>query len=230
MHLSRKVAKPVRFYTLGGEVITSVEEAKYLGVCLSSNYGTRSSQWKPHITEIAHKANQRLGFLCRNLGGCPYRLREVGYISLVRSCLEYSGAIWDTTIKDESDRLEVIQRQAARWARGARGIISVTALLKDLKWQPLADRRRNQRLELFYKILNDELNIPPETINLNISKSRTRKKHPLVLQRDKGSDKHSPYWKGTICRTIPNWNSLDVSIAQAGSFITFKSRLAPSAP
>ena len=27
MHLSRKVVKPVRFYTLGGEVITSVEEA-----------------------------------------------------------------------------------------------------------------------------------------------------------------------------------------------------------
>ena len=28
MHLSRKVVKPVRFYILGGEVITSVEEAK----------------------------------------------------------------------------------------------------------------------------------------------------------------------------------------------------------
>ena len=124
----------------------------------------------------------------------------------------------------------MIQRRAARWARGARGIIAVTALLKDLKWQPLADRRRNQRLGLFYKILNNELNIPPETVNLNISKSRTRKKHPLVLKRDKGSDKHSPYWKGTICRAIPHWNSLDASVAQAGSFITFKSRLAPSAP
>ena len=164
----------------------------HLCVCLSSNYGTRSSQWKPHIIQIAYKANQRLGFLRRNLGGCPYLLREVGYISLVRSCLEYSGAIWDTIIKDESDRLEVIQRRAARWARGARGIISVTALLKDLKWQPLADRRCNQRLGLFYKILNNELNIPPEIVNLNISKSRTREKRPLVLLRDKGSDKHPP--------------------------------------
>ena len=124
----------------------------------------------------------------------------------MRSCLEYSGAIWDTTIKDESDRLEVIQRRVASWTRGARGIISVTALLKDLKWQPLSDRRRNQRLELFDKILNNELNIPPETVNLNISKSRT------------------------ICRTIPEWKSLDASVAQAGSFITFKSSLAPSAP
>ena len=230
MHLTRKSTTPVRFYTLGGEIIKSVSEAKYLGICLSDNYGTRSSQWKSHITEIANKANQRLGFLRRNLGGCPYRLREVGYISLVRSCLEYSGAIWDTTIKDERDRLEVIQRRAARWARGARGIISITALLNDLKWQPLADRRRNQRLSLFYKILHQDLNIPPDSVDLNISTSRTRKKHSLVLQREHGRDKHSPYWKGTICRTIPEWNNLDRSVAEAGSFLIFKSRLAPSAP
>ena len=62
-------------------------------------------------------------FLRRNLRGCPYKLRELGYISLVRSSLEYCGAIWDTTSKDEADRLEMIQRRAARWARGAHGII-----------------------------------------------------------------------------------------------------------
>ena len=126
MHLDRKTVSPVRFYTLGGEIISSVTEAKYLEVTLSSKYGTRSSQWKPHITEIATKAHQRLGFLRRNLGGCPYCLRELGYISPVRSLVEYSGGIWDTTTKCEADMLEVVQR------RGARGIILVTALLNEL--------------------------------------------------------------------------------------------------
>jgi hypothetical protein len=230
MHLDRKTVSPTRFYTLGGEIISSVSEAKYLGVTLSSKYGTRSSEWKAHITEIATKANQRLGFLRRNLGGCPYRLRELGYLSLVRSLMEYSGGIWDTTVKNESDMLEVVQRRAARWARGARGIISVTALLNDLNWQPLSDRRRDQRLSLFYKILHQDLNIPPESVDLRTLQTRTRKKHTLVLERLKGNDKHSPYWKGTICRTIPIWNNLDHSVAEAGSFITFKSRLAPTAP
>ena len=138
-----------------------------LGVLFSNNYGTRTSQWKAQITEIANKANQKLGFLKRNLGGCPYRLREVGYISLVRSSLEYCGAVWDTTVKDESNRLEMVQHRAARWARGAHGIISVTALLKDLNWQPLSDRRRNQRLTLFYKLLNNHINIPPDSVNLS---------------------------------------------------------------
>ena len=216
MHLDRKTVSPVMFYTLGGEIISSVTEAKYLGVTLSSQYGTRSSQWKPHITEIATKANQRLGFLRRNLGGCPYRLRELGYISLVRSLVEYSGGIWDTTTKCE--------------ARGARGIISVTALLNELNWQPLSDRRRDQRLSLFYTILHQNLNLPPESVDLRTPKTRTRKKHKLVLERVKGSDKHSPYWKGPICITIPTRNNLEPSVAEAGSFLIFKSQLAHTAP
>ena len=88
MHLSRKSVLPTRFYTLGGEVITSVSESKYLGVTFSNNHGTHSSQWKSHISQSASKANQRLAFLCRNLGGSPYKLRELVYISLVRPTME----------------------------------------------------------------------------------------------------------------------------------------------
>ena len=99
-------------YTLGGEVISSISEAKYLGVTLSNNYGTRSSQWKPHILDTVSRANQRLGFLRRNLRGSPYKLRETAYLALVRSSLEYCGAIWDPSGKEES--LEDIQRRAAR--------------------------------------------------------------------------------------------------------------------
>lgn len=176
----------------------------------SNKYGTRASQWKSHIVQTASKANQRLGFLRRNLRGAPYKLRELAYLSLVRSTLEYSGAIWDTTVKDESDRLENVQRRSARWARGAKGIISVTTLLRDLRWEPLADRRRNQRLCLFYKIINGELNIRKSSVDINLctTRARARKSHPLNLARESGRDKYSPYWKGTVVRTIPEWNSL----------------------
>ena len=144
--------------------------------------------------------------------------------------MEYSGGIWDTTVKAESDMLEVVQRRAARWARGAHGIISVTALLNDLNWQLLSDRRRDQRLGLFYKILHQELNINPSSVDLKISTTSSRKKHPYALERVSGRDKHSPFWKGTVCRTVADWNNLDRSVAEAGSFVIFKSRLAPKAP
>jgi hypothetical protein len=44
--------------------------------------------------------------------------------------------------------VEVVQRPAARWASGAYGIISVTALLRNLGWLSLTGRRRNQRLSV----------------------------------------------------------------------------------
>ena len=225
LHLARKVAKPVRFYTLGGEILNSVSEAKYLGITLSNNYGSRSSQWKAHVAETVSKANQRLGFLRRNLCGSPYKLRELAYLALVRSCLEYCGSIWDPTVKAEIDMLEIVQRRAARWARGAHGIISVTALLNDLGWESLADRRRNQRLCLFYKILHGGLHIPPDDIDLKFSTRPTRTSHSWKLQRITGKDKHSPLWKGTISRTIPEWNNLSTSAVGADSFTTFKSQL-----
>ena len=85
MHLSRKSVPPTRFYTLGGEVITSVSESKYLGVTFSNNYGTRSSQWKSHISQSASKANQRLAFLRRNLGGVP--------LQASRACVYFLGPL-----------------------------------------------------------------------------------------------------------------------------------------
>ena len=177
----------------------------------------------------AAKANQRLGFLRRSLGGSPYNLREQAYTSLVRSLLEYSGAIWDTTVEDESHRLEMVQHRAARWARGAWGIISITALLQDLNWHPLSDRRRDQRLTLFYKLLDGKtIDLDPAVLDINIHRPNQRKTHSKNLKRVSGKDTHSPLWKGTVARTITQWNALPDLTVKAGSIATFKSRLNPN--
>ena len=139
----------------------------------------------------------------------------MGYKSLVRSLVEYSGGIWDTTVDAERDMLEMVQHRAARWSRGAWGIISVTALLNELNWQTLSDRRRDQRLSIFYKIINKDLNIPLSAVDLSLSSSNTKtqksktlknNEHKYKLERIYSSDKHSPFWKGTVCRTVPDWN------------------------
>ena len=184
MHLACLRSPPVRFYTLGGEVICSVSESKYLGVVLSDNDGSSSSQWKAHIDSMVSKDSQKLGFLRRNLRGSPYKLRELAYVTLVRSSLEYCGSVWDPTVKGEAEKLERVQKRAARWARGARGIISITALLNDLGWPSLADRRRNQRLCLFYKLLNGHFNISPEEFDLKSPARETKTSHNKKLHRD----------------------------------------------
>ena len=223
MHFSRSQEKPCRFYTLGGEVMSSKLEAQYLGVTLSTRYGTKSSPWKAHIDSIAGKAQQKLGFLRRSLRGCPHSLREAGYSSLVRSSLEYAGAVWDTTVGTEVDKLEMIQHRAAKWSRGYswrdRKNVSVTRLLEDLRWRPLADRRRDNRLVIFYKVLKQDVKghiaINQSELDLSLHRPNTYNKHKYNLKRLSGKDKHSPLWQGTVTRTIIEWNALKPDIFKA---------------
>ena len=243
MHFSRSQEKPCRFYTLGGEVMLSKQESKYLGVTLSTRYGTRSSPWKAHIVSITSNAQKKLGFLRRSLRGCPYSLREAGYSSLVRSTLDYAGVVWDSTVGGEIEQLEMVQHRAARRAKGKRPReqLSVTNLLGELGWATLQDRRRVNRLAIFYKILKKEfeghIDIDTSDLDLEIHRPKTYKKHCYNLKRLSGKDKHSPLWHGTVTRTIADWNNLpaDSSLftaceATVSPFTTFKEKLSCSTP
>ena len=81
-------------------------------------------EWEAHINKITSKANSTLR---RNLKACPPNLREIAYFSLVRSSLEYSSALWDPFRQKDIDKLEKIQRSAARFVtQNYRQTISVT--------------------------------------------------------------------------------------------------------
>ena len=103
-----------RFYQLHGEILAEVPTAKYLGVNISNNLS-----WTPHVDYFVKKANQKLGFLRRNLPGIgsPVSSKCLAYASLVRSGLEYAAPIWDPITDKDSWKIESIQRRAARWAK-----------------------------------------------------------------------------------------------------------------
>ena len=72
-----------------------------------------------NIDVITSKANSKLSFQRRNLKGCPEKLRETAYFSLVRSFLEYRATDWHTRQKYNSDKLEMVQSRAARFVSGS---------------------------------------------------------------------------------------------------------------
>ena len=223
MHLKNNVS---HFYQLNSEFLKEVKDAKYLGLTL-----TNDMNWSPHITSVASKAHQRLGFLKRNLRGAPYKYRELAYKSLVRPQMEYCCTIWDPTKTTDSDKLERVQRQSARWARGQYGIISVTDLLKDLKWTSLSERRKDQRLALMYQILHSNIAVPPEENYITRTNRPARGAlNQTKLNRPIASYKASPLWHSTVFRTIPEWNNLPASVAETDSVTTFRSRLAALRP
>ena len=70
--------------------------------------------------------------------------------------MEYANVVWSGGNSTDLDKLELIQRDAARVVTGATTRCSTILLMDEIGCQTLATRRRNHRahrLALFYKII-----------------------------------------------------------------------------
>ena len=109
-------------------------------------------------------------------------LRDTAYISLIRPALEYSCSVWHPHKKSNKDKIEKVQRRAARFvSNNFRRKASVSEILHNLGWQSLDSRRQDQRLVLFYKIINELASVETEDI-LTPADSRTRKNHSFKFK------------------------------------------------
>ena len=88
MHIHRGNSTKSYFYQICGEFLSPVTNEKYLGVHI-----TQDLSWSLHIDRVATKASQKLGFICRNLRGAPAQCKQLAYIALVRSGMEYASTI-----------------------------------------------------------------------------------------------------------------------------------------
>ena len=99
MRLSR-IRDPKLFnYSLTGQVLDEVMNAKYVGVTLINDLG-----WSNDIATIINKDNFKLSFLHRILKGCPEKFKQTAYFSLIRSFMEYGASVWDPYQKYNSDK------------------------------------------------------------------------------------------------------------------------------
>ena len=134
----------------------SVSAAKYLGVTIEDD-----PSWTKHIDITTRKANQTFGFLKRNIRVHNKAIKSVAYKTLVRLQLDYTSTVWYSYTITDVNKVEAVQRRAARWAtRDYRYTSSVTAMLKDLNWGPLDQRCIDSRLMMMYKVTYDLVAIP----------------------------------------------------------------------
>jgi len=133
---------------MDNDILQQVDHATYLGISFSNDL-----TWSNHVDQVAKKAYQKLGFVRRNLQGAPKRSKSTAYTCLIRPGMEYAAPIWDPYLQKDIASLENVQRKAARWVKSDYSPRnSVTSMLKDLKWERLADRRKTAKLGLFHKI------------------------------------------------------------------------------
>ena len=202
-------------YTLQGETLEVVTCTRYLGVDISSDLS-----WKYHISRITNNANKSLGFIRRNLKVRNTKLREKAYKAIFRPHLEYTAPVWGTHIKEDIQKIESVQRRAARWVLGDySSYSSVTDMIGRLGWRILEQRRTDSRLVLFYKIIYGYVAVPlpPNVIPLTRASLTS---HPLAYRQIPTGTNYHKYSFYPLA--VVQWNSLPVSIATLTDLESFK--------
>jgi len=187
-------------YRLHGHTLETVDHAKYLGVTLH-----QQMNWDTHITNIIGKASQTLGFLKRSLKISSPKLKAKAYLAFVRPILEYASSIWDPSTQVNIDRIEMVQRRAARYVLNRYSPeSSVTEMLETLGWPTLQHRRTNARLSMLTKIKNNQIRVKQN--RLVATTERNRRCHRGQYERIacRTGYRHASFFP----RTIRDWNSL----------------------
>ena len=219
-------AQPLsKLYEIDGSFLQHNDTATYLGIIIH-----RTLEFADHITEAVSKANKKLGFLKRNLKGCPPELKKTAYISLIRSGLEYGATIWDPHLETQKKAIEQVQNRAIRWCQGLspHQQCSITQLRKELQLRTLEERRLQQRLTLHFKIVHGVVVVTPEDLGLEAADGRTRSSHRHKYKEKRARTNRLKF--SPVYRSIPTWNRLPATVAEAGSVDTFKSRLSALRP
>ena len=99
---------------------------------------------------------------------------------------------------------------------------TVTQMLKDLGWESVADRRRDLRLILLYKIVNHVAAVTVDDILTPVD-PRTHANHPYKLRNIRANT--TVFRNSFFVNTIPAWNNLQDETVISTTVATFKSRL-----
>ncbi len=219
MNMGNKKQMILHNYTLNNHLLTTVDHHQYLGVYLS-----HKCKWDYQYDHMVKKANRILGMLRRNLQKCSRAAKATAYLALVRPHLEYASVVCDPYEAKYINKLEMVQRRAARFVyNNYSRETSVSTMISDLGWDTLQQRREASRLILMKQILSNESAIPKSIVKPAPTRSR-RSASGNSFQLDQPFCRTDVHKNSFIPRTCKDWNNLPDSIASTNSMNSFKSQ------
>ena len=135
------------------ENIKLVENHKYLGVTFYHN-----CKWHCHIENILKSTSSQLSMLRKFKFTLSRHNLETIYFTYILPLLEYACELWDGCNQQEYNKIEQIQHETARIITGLPKLSSLESLYFETGWEPLHSRRRRRKLNMFYKIRNNNAN------------------------------------------------------------------------
>ena len=217
LHVSRKKQPSTHTYNIKGSVLENVRTATYLGVEFSSDLS-----WHKQCNKVAAKGNKILGFVKRNIKTTSVSTKEYAYKTLVRPTVEYASSVWSPHQETLKYTIERVQRRAARYTtRQYKNTDSVTAMIQQLKWDTLEQRRLKARVTMGYRVVHKLVKISDAQL---IPSTVCTRGHN---QKFKQLPARTNYYKHTFFPSVvPLWNTLPDHVVSACTLDAFKARLA----
>ena len=156
----------------------------------------------------------------------PPDVKATAYNAIVHPHLNYASACWSPYTKKNIDKIEAVQRRAARFTLNYHIYgtdAQLTQKIKSLNWLPLHHQHCIHDLQIFNKIRNNMLNILfPEIV---LSTTRNPLKYETIQCL------HSEAFKNQFfIRTVQIWNSLPSEIMNCVREDKFKAAVAEWLP
>jgi len=158
MRITHKHNPVLYNYTIDNTAIQQVSSTKYLGITISNDL-----TWSTHINKITSKALSTKAFLQRCLKFCPAHVKLKCYSIMIRPILEYASPVWSPHTRKDIEQLKRVQRQSARFIMADYSHFrSVSDMLSNLNLSGLEIGRQESSTILFYKTINNLIEIPSD--------------------------------------------------------------------
>ena len=190
-------------YKINDTVLHHVSCARYLGVEVQENL-----KFDKHIEKKLHEARKQLGMIKKALYWAPEKARLTAYKSICLPHLDYASAAWDPNTNKDINSIEAIQDSATRFIANIKGRNHLEETKKRLGLAPLANRRKNHRVNLLLKILGSEDNHPALSSSYEeLTKPNSQSQNVQTRSQTKGeprsiSASHNGYFYSFLPRTI----------------------------
>ena len=143
--------------------------------------------------------------------------KSSAYFDLVSPNFEYCFTVWSPHTKTGQDKVEMVQRRAARSVTSRyRNTSSVTDMLEELEWESLKSRRVKARFTMLYKIIQDLIDIPASKY-LTPASFRTRALQSKTLRQFSASTES--FRKSFFPDAVTQWNLLPATVAEVSKDI-----------
>lgn len=198
--------------------ISAVNKQKLLGIYIDEHL-----TWNQHIDYLCSTISSRISLLKQLSNYVPSNIQKIYYQGYILPLIDYGSVIWGSTFNNNIERLNKLQKRAARIILNAEFTTPSAEMYKELGWLSVAFRLKYNKAVLTYKALNK---LTPSYIS-DLLKPMSQTDRRTLRSSDDGSlfvpRTRTTLYDGSFSCSAPKlWNSLPGCVKEAPSLSAFK--------